>query len=530
MRFYKIWFSSNGKRLIDAVIDKNLDLDTKIGKEIKKSIIKLMDQLEREMRYKLYSPEEVIKDDKGREFISFEDSDFENALKLYEADPNKYGALVYAIDVLGNYYIGITERTLDERFREHIIDSIRYYVKTNGDTSEPGYGKLQKAIINILQSKGYDINSIYRELKTYCAMHKYDERNKKIDCILFDIESYIMSHIIELHYGSLSIQSGEKKYTKQFPIKKLIEEGIFPVKNYNGPDYIDLKNQGLNVLYGGGGSGSVSLPIYDLAIMIALGLSAPKISEKLISDYGIRKGEVRTVQEKINNILGGAYQAQDEFLRPVIEHLVKVGINRYDIYLAFKDAELMNAWFSEWSLGREFLKPDIEKIIEKYNLDPESNWETIEQYLKQNERYYAGIPESQWIEWILSSKTFYRIKTTGESISTVQDELDIGDKKIKKILDAIYKAYNVNNKNDFIYKYHRQKAIEILKNGFIEKTGGYKEDLTKENFHLVICKHVFNLKHYGLNPYNSRKYFEQKLFEGMEVSEIWRSFYRKRNY
>ena len=88
----------------------------------------------------------------------------------------------------------------------------------------------------------------------------------------------------------------------------------------------------------------------------------------------------------------------------------------------------------------------------------------------------------------------------------------------------------VNNKNDFIYKYHCQKAIEILKNGFIEKTGGYKEDLTKENFHLVICKHVFNLKHYGLNPYNSRKYFEQKLFEGMEVSEIWRSFYRKRNY
>jgi len=513
-----VWYENDGKAIIDDIILDNIYINTKIGRETYKAIKNLMKTLEKEKMYKLYTSEDIIKDEKGREYLSYNDPDFQTAFKLYKKGKKQYGGLLYTIRVMGNFYVGLTERRLKERFIEHIIDSMRYYVRAEGDINNPGYGKFQQAIVFVLENiLGYDVEKLYEELKYLSYTNQYEKRWQSINEILDNIEPFIESRIIEIHYGTDKLGVREKHYTKNFPNMDLY--GITgTVLGGIEIDFLDLKREGLNMVYGGGGSGFKTFPIYDIAIMIALGLSAPKISEILQKSYGIKYADTRSVQNKIADIFGGTYAAQELLLRPIMEQLLEIErINRHDIYLTFKNAEIMNAWFSEWSYGREVLKIEINEICEKFNLNPVHNWEIIEKLVNNRERYYAGIPESQWLDWI-----FHNVprRTGGSTPNTIQDKIHLGDRKIKAILKVLCEKYNVNNKDELMYMLHREKAKEIISNGFIKKEEK-NIPLTKENYFIKIYTDVFGFK----DMYNAKYYFRDNLFRRMTLEEIWQSYH-----
>ena len=121
-----IWFTRGTKKLIEIIRDSELDSTTTIGKETKKAITALMVQLESEKKYKLYNPNnKILKFENGKEYLIFNDPEFQNALNKYKNDPNSIGGLLYVVEVRGVYYLGLTERTLKIRiFHYYIFDEI----------------------------------------------------------------------------------------------------------------------------------------------------------------------------------------------------------------------------------------------------------------------------------------------------------------------------------------------------------------------------------------------------------------------
>ncbi len=348
------------------------------------------------------------------------------------------------------------------------------------------------------------------------------------------MEDYIKGHIIEIHYGSRLLSSQERKYTKEFPIKDLNAKGIigdmgiFKHGKFVHTDYLNLKLHGLNMRIGGSGSVSRrhSVPLYDIAVMVALGFSAPKIALRLKGEYGLYENvELATithvVQSAIHDIMGGTFQAQEGLLKPIIEYLVDKGIARSDIYLAFKHAEFNFGWFNDWSYSKALIDADIEWICTNFNLDPKSSWEVIELYLDKAPRYYAGISEDLWLE--CAFKGLYKTGDQAEVLGV--DPSRIGSRKVPKVLKAILlEKYKIDSSHirqgawtELRYQTHKDFAINALRNGFVE-IDGKRVILTPQNFHTALCRFVYNF--YTSNP---KVYFETILF-GMSLSDIWQRY------
>jgi hypothetical protein len=250
-----VWFEKDGRRIIEDIVQRTTQSNSKIGDKIQLAINDFMRKLESEKPYKPFIIDEIIKDEKGREFISFNDPDFQFALEKIKINPSAYGGLIYVVEVMGIYYCGLTERTIDIRFEEHIIDALRGYISSGGDVNKPGYTKFYDSICTILKICYGDIIKLYRELQTYSALGRVNDRQKKIEEIKSVIKPFIKKHIIEIHYGVNSLGKRETQLIKKFPYKTLFEEGILEMGFYdmNGPDIMDLKARGLNTIAGGTG-------------------------------------------------------------------------------------------------------------------------------------------------------------------------------------------------------------------------------------------------------------------------------------
>lgn len=202
-----------------------------------------------------------------------------------------------------------------------------------------------------------------------------------------------------------------------------------------------------------------------------------------------------------------------------IEYLDSIeGIPRHDIYLAFKDAELMQGWFTEWSFGREFLDGDIKTICKRFNLDSKVNWETIEKLLYREQSFYAGVSEKQLKRWIIVSKPFQISRSTPIG-STIQEELKIGRFKIDQIIDRLCKKFKVDSYYRLKFKLQRMKAIEIIRQGFF-KTETKDIVIIEDNFYKLIYREIFKYK----TDSNARNHFELNLFNGLNLHEIWNTY------
>jgi hypothetical protein len=523
-----VWFRRNGDRLIDEIIDKNLDLSTKMGKEIKKALHTLMTNLEAEKKYRIYDPSKEVED----KFIPFDNPNFQNSLDLYMKEPERFGGIIYAIEVFGEFYAGLSVQGLDDitnipkRFINHMLDTLRGYTLALEGISYPSYHKAHKAIAKALEVMQFDIKDTLGFIDNLRDTRQFKERKLFIASTIENIKPFIQFHIIQIHPGSSNLGKQENLYTKQFPFQSLIDQGILDgnlvqfSERVTTPDYLDLKLEGLNMVYGGAVGKSLGLPMYDIAIMVALGFSSKKISGILTSDYGLKRVGKRSVQHVIDDILGGAFQAQADLLKPIIETLDRIeGISKQDIYLVFKNAELMNAWFTSWSLGNENLEADLETIRKIYKLDPKSGSKSIKQLLDEKERIYAGLPENIWLSIIEKGPIFQK---TGKGITDdVAEVVKIGDRKTKKIIDILCKKHGFRSLKEFKIFLHRQRVENILLNKFFIDSGE-KIRLKREKWADQIIPAVFLPFDRQIPP---SRYIEKYLFPGMTLEQVWNNFY-----
>ncbi|MBD3216422.1 MAG: hypothetical protein GF311_27665, partial [Candidatus Lokiarchaeota archaeon] len=397
-----LWYrDKNGNRLIDGVIDETIEANViklrskfkgdndqikkfeNMAEEVKKAIYELMKRLEQERKYKPFSYEKASNIEEGKRFVSFEDkSNFNKLLKEYEVG-KQFGGLIYLIQVKGEFYVGLTERTIEDRFEQHLIDSI--YISTEDDITVAGetYGELHRAIAYVLKSEevGYDIEKLEKELRFYSSTYRYGERRAKLTGIMEKIKPFIKTNIIEIHHDSKKLGQREKMYTKKLPIQKLVEMGIISRNNkYSGYETLDTKENGLNMVYGGAVGAGTSLPAYDLAIMTAMGMLSGEIGIYMQEKYGLIDKDAgdnrrkRIVQHRIYEDLHGSYQGQEELLKPIMEHLDNFNeFSRHNIYQFFRKAEFSAfGWFLDWSDGKKFLQNDIIDLCQKNSIDQDA--------------------------------------------------------------------------------------------------------------------------------------------------------------
>lgn len=293
---------------------------------------------------------------------------------------------------------------------------------------------------------------------------------------------------------------------------------------------INTVKNGLNMNVGSGGPGKY-LPIYDISVLIALGKSIKDILLILNNKYNLEEITLNMLTARIDTYFGGWYQAQEMFLKPIIEALIKEDIDRNAVYLHFKNLELGFGWFRNWSIGDVLLEYDIQNFKNSMNIDFDQCPNLLEEYINQMERYYCGISERKWLSYVFDGISIKSWKPGQSSISSLTK---IGERKISTILSILFKKYRVSNKYDLRYLLQRLKAIEVLKMGFIvlsskeQSSKTSKIELKKDNFYFILCKDVFNLsigKFYKINE--CKKYFEEKLFIKKSVEDIFEDYYLK---
>ena len=511
-------FSKDKEKIIYSVINENLELNNRLNYVLFQKITAFMQELENDPPFPLYKKD--IIDSKGRKYISFQDPDFQRFKQIYNGGRVLFSGLIYSIECLfpgyeDKIYVGLTIKNADKRFEEHVLNSIRTFLLSNEDKEQTGYGKLQKAIIYSLQSQ-YNIEKCYNQIKLYSNTYQFEKRR----AFLSEIMNYLKSKCfliktLEFHYSINSMDEREKYYIENYLHKGKI---INTVKN------------GLNMNVGSGGPGKY-LPIYDIAVLIALGKSIKDILQILNNKYNLEEITLNMLTARIDTYFGGWYQAQEMFLKPIIEALIKEDIDRNAVYLHFKNLELGFGWFRNWSIGDVLLEYDIQNFKNSMNIDFDQYPNLLEEYINQMERYYCGISERKWLSYVFDGISIKSWKPGQSSISSLTK---IGERKISTILSILFKKYRVSNKYDLRYLLQRLKAIEVLKMGFIvlsskeQSSKTSKIELKKDNFYFILCKDVFNLsigKFYKINE--CKKYFEEKLFIKKSVEDIFEDYYLK---
>lgn len=514
-----IWSISKKKeKIINSVIKETISFNNKMDYVIFQKITDLMKELENSHPFPFNYTDKI--DSKGRKFISFRDPDFQKFKDLYYGGKKIFSGIIYSIESVfpgfeNRVYVGLTIKDVEKRFEEHVLNSMRGFLITNGDMEQPGYGKLQDAIIKSLEYR-FSVEKSYNQIKLYSNTYQFEKRKD----ILSEIIEYLKKkcfkiRILEFHYSVNSLDEREKFYIENYP---------------QGGKIINTVKNGFNMNVGSGGPGKF-LPIYDIAILIALGQSIKNILYILNRKYNVGKITRNILVARIDIFFGGWYQAQEMFLKPMIEKLVNKGFDRNAIYLHFKDLEVGYGWFRDWSVGDVLLEYDIQNFKKSLNIEFNQNSDLLEEYIDQLERHYCGISEKQWLTYIMNGISIRSWRPSQVSICSLTK---IGERKIYTILNILFKKFKVSNKYELRYLLQKIKAIENLKKGYIllpnkgHSSKTIKIELKKENFYLTLCRDVFNLSIGKFSKINEcKKYFEKKLFKGRDVKEVFKEYYLK---
>ncbi len=438
-------FLKGSKVVKKELLDNYNRTNNKIYQSIIRHVTELKNSLIKESDYPLYLPEKnhrQLKLFSSKGYVDANDQEFNQFL-----NKRNFEALIYEITCHLPYtwynnkcYIGFTGRPLKIRFREHIERAIRECVRTN-NTPSVGYTKLYQAIANSIIEVGWNIGQVYEQLRILTGQDYY----KFLYNVVKSIKGkYIIPKVIELHEYEDTAHEREKYLTKT----------------------LNTVKEGLNEKEGGGAVGKyIRLPLYDMAVMIALGKNKAQISRLIRNFYNIEVSE-ETIKKRISDIFGGWYEAQIKFLKPIVEKLFLDGYNGRQIYELINDisGQHQDTWFNDWIWGETFLNFEINEarkvLIQKGIENPDS--QTI---YEQINKHYFGFLQSQWIKWAIENVSFnYLAKKYNFS---------------KKTLVKIYEKIG-NSHTKVQIKYRRLKAKELLrKNWKIEKiyTEAFKKSL-----------------------------------------------------
>ena len=350
----------------------------------------------------------------GSGYISNNDKNFEKILK----SRRKFGykAILYKIKCkippyINGVYFGISKNTLFKRLAEHIIAAIG----PHGHDIHCQYVnlvKLHKAIRNAFNQENIDFKYEYRCL---ISKSKTPEFNKiTLNMIENVILKYFEVDVIEIHREISTACEREKWYTK----------------NYMNDDCsIGTVKNGLNELVGGSTGQYIDLPIVDIAAMVTLGLNPKVISNTINKVYNI-KVSYETVSERIRDIWDSFQNAQEIYLKPVIEFLIK---DEYDFKLneialvINRDRSNLRQYIKRWYCGRSIR--DLKNLQARGIMD----WSNLSPFQENQRPELRGIPLDTW----------KKCAVQGVSCRAIGEKLKLSEETIRQTFKSIPEIRNL---------------------------------------------------------------------------------------
>jgi hypothetical protein len=349
----------------------------------------------------------------GKYYISKGEKNFE---RLLENDSERFGGIIYDIkckdlkSVFSNlserHYIGRTWMSDFDRFIGHIKDSL--------DPENKHTRFIEKAIRLALKDAKKNPDELWDETKDFNDVQQQAKLEEIANLL---IKEYFEVNTIELHRNYETTRGREAGYIKNF--KHHVEGRLI----------IGTKNpKGLNMYETGAGADDFkSLPLYDIAFMLALGQNVKNITEQLNSKVHNNISVNRdTVNLRINKAWKSLENAQELFFKPVLQKII-THKNNFDI----KDiAKLMNR-SKEFGYGykfRNFFDGLSYQELKPLVRADDFKWENLKKLAKgvKDGKKIRGYSLNQWEEWFIR---------------------DIGLKKIAESTKYKKKVVNIKNQH-----------------------------------------------------------------------------------
>ena len=400
-------------------------------------------------------------------------------------------------------YIGHTEKDIRNRFEYHVDISLKSYGKKGEFPSR----LIEKAILLGISEEVSDLDHFFSEYQSLPLYKQINIREKLTNTLL---DKYFTINILEKHYTKEKVSAREKWYKENYP------DNDGTVNPHGLNMHSNLEHVGEYI----------SLPLYDIAFMISIGYRGYEIAKFIRKLYGIKDLEVNIVYSRINQFFDSRENAEDIFLKPIIQSILErfpnmtgdqIGklIHRKSGRQFFiKIGSPFNRWFGDFTLTE--VKKAV--VLEGFN------WKNIDHFIEEIRKgnYIRGHHKTQWIELFIKGVSNEEMAEFGGYRSPEPFRHRFFNLKESR------KAFNVSNRKEAVKKYRKLKTIETIRNNPSPSL------LTLENLYTNVFEYQ-NREEYvkkykdttgGGNSHfehSLKRYFE-RLFDGMLIQEIIEKF------
>lgn len=256
------------------------------------------------------------------------------------------------------------------------------HVETSLDPYKNHTRKIEIAIINALNQE-YDI---YRLWEQYYLSPVYTKKKILSDLTELLINKYFDLDIIEVHNNYYTTYDREKFYIKNYNYY-INTTLIIGTKDPNG------LNMTINT-----STKYISLPLYDIAFMIALGLKLKLITEILNNIYDLEVNN-NLVNTRIREFWQSWENAQEKFLKPVFQALIEQ--NKYT-FAEIRDT-LKYSHKGLYKIFKRFFNGltfnQLKTVMARNNYNWDSLGHMAENY--KDDKKIRGFSILKWREWFI---------------------------------------------------------------------------------------------------------------------------------
>lgn len=431
----------------------------------------------------------------------------------------KYGGIVYVIKpvkpfcfnsrVLEEIYIGVTWKTLIERFIEHTKDAINAYIKENDFPQRLIERLILKAIEEYLTTNNkikLEISPLKNFIENNLLGKKKWRKKQEIKKLAKELfNSYFQMDVLEVHRNYETAWRRERWNIENYTRKvngTIVKGTLFP--------------KGLNMVRTSENPGHRSLPLYDIIFTISQGYDGIEINAMLKMCYNINLN-YRNIYKQLNKFWKDWETILDVFFRPVLQKLLE------DENLSWEEiAEALQrspSYRTKTNFRKWFCGLNVSQI--RYLVKMEDfNWNNFETMAKEykldlsDQNIVKRIPIDVWEEWlirdigmeVIGQKLGYKNVESFRSAWIKQDRVSIYQQKFGKSYSQAVMKYrrkrtiDLLTDKDFINTLLSKRLYWIYVNEF--KFKNWKDyAVPRPSQGLRNCKNFFNIlfKDYGLS-------------------------------
>lgn len=320
----------------------------------------------------------------------------------------RYGGIVYVIKPINQYviftdifeliYIGVTWKTILERFIGHTEDAIKSYIKFDDWPNRLIEHLILRAMEDYLFDQ-YPCDSETSMIKQFIEFEISGKEKWEKKAVITNIarelfNNYFFMEIIEVHRNYDTAMPHERKLILDYS------------RELNGKTICGtLRPKGLNMMISPEKSGHITLPLYDIIFLVSLGFKVKKINEMIWEYYSI-KIDFRTIFSVLNKFWGSWDNILELFFKPVLQTLLEDG--RYQWKEIAKTLHRNPSFrtktnFKKWFFGLNVT--ELEYAMSRGDYDRWNLAKMAKEIKKELADDYTvkGISVDKWNEWFIAN-------------------------------------------------------------------------------------------------------------------------------